>query len=727
MTKKKLSSVVLIVGAIGCNNSHEKSGTEASLPSATSAALPTPSGASSTAIAAKTPLRQDELVRQGNAIARSPENDALYVVDEDHRAIHTLALPAEVKSKRVVFQTPGAPAQVLVVGDQLLVTVRQVDEGQGALFILSRKGTDVVEKARIELPVDAWGIAVTPDQTIALVTSAWSHQLSAVDLATNKVVWSVDMAREPRGIVVLPGTEPRSYRAYVSHLVGSEVTRVDFGVAGGEPTVKRIELPAAPLLSPYNTKLPASLGYSVIASPKGDRLYFPRIALGALGSDSWFGEDSVDILLTAADTPRTRPRNATPTSSFIGLVSEEMKTQNGRWLPGATPTIDTPWWTVKLHIARAAVYRQKTNTILVASEGNNRLLEMDALAMAPTLVAIKEYSTAKRTDEVLHVASRGAAPGGVALSADEDEAYVYCRATNDIAIVRLLPGTGSYKAAPPIVVQLEGPEDKLRVGRTLFYTADSHTLSGGMSCAGCHPEGRDDGFTWHEVKIKADEDNRLMSSNSTFTNFLAGSNVSVLESRWGSFKIEGEGGVGYARQTPTIAGRVNAVGPYGWHGESKTLEDRIIGGFELHRWMSDGDNETMRRAYATPIAAFLREGLSPPPRVKHALTEEEKKGKTIFESPATQCATCHHVQTGYTDRIPQPIKTFKPPSGFSEDPNPAFKTPSLLYVGGTAPYMHDGRFSSLEKLIEFNDDRMGKTNQLSADDRKALIAFLRTL
>lgn len=40
--------------------------------------------------------------------------------------------------------------------------------------------------------------------------------------------------------------------------------------------------------------------------------------------------------------------------------------------------------------------------------------------------------------------------------------------------------------------------------------------------------------------------------------------------------------------------------------------------------------------------------------------------------------------------------------------------------------MHDGRFSTLESLFEFNQDRMGKTSQLSADERKALIAFLRT-
>jgi cytochrome c peroxidase len=172
---------------------------------------------------------------------------------------------------------------------------------------------------------------------------------------------------------------------------------------------------------------------------------------------------------------------------------------------------------------------------------------------------------------------------------------------------------------------------------------------------------------------------------------------------------------------------VRAVGPYGWHGESKTLEDRIMAGFGLHRWFGGEKNKSMARLYANQLAPFLREGLAPPPRVERPLTDEEQRGKALFESPATQCATCHEKGSGYTDRGVVPLKAWKPPAGFAEDPNPSYKTPSLLYVGGSAPYFHDGRFSSLETLIEFNQDRMGKTAHLSADDRKALIAFLRTL
>jgi cytochrome c peroxidase len=77
-----------------------------------------------------------------------------------------------------------------------------------------------------------------------------------------------------------------------------------------------------------------------------------------------------------------------------------------------------------------------------------------------------------------------------------------------------------------------------------------------------------------------------------------------------------------------------------------------------------------------------------------------------------------------------------------------FKVPSLRNITLTAPYMHDGRFATLEEVVEhynsgikdhpdldwslreetadFNKVKAKKMN-LSSGDKKALIAFLRTL
>jgi cytochrome c peroxidase len=68
-----------------------------------------------------------------------------------------------------------------------------------------------------------------------------------------------------------------------------------------------------------------------------------------------------------------------------------------------------------------------------------------------------------------------------------------------------------------------------------------------------------------------------------------------------------------------------------------------------------------------------------------------------------------------------------PPADFETNPNQEVRTPSLLFVGGTPPYYHDGHVPTLAALVAQNDDRMGRTNHLSAAEQAALVAYLETL
>jgi cytochrome c peroxidase len=61
------------------------------------------------------------------------------------------------------------------------------------------------------------------------------------------------------------------------------------------------------------------------------------------------------------------------------------------------------------------------------------------------------------------------------------------------------------------------------------------------------------------------------------------------------------------------------------------------------------------------------------------------------------------------------------------DRDERFNTPSLRFVGGRAPYYHDGRFATLKDLLHGADGSMGHTAQLSPPDMEALEAFLMTL
>jgi hypothetical protein len=665
--------------------------------------------------------------REGSTIARAPDGSALYVADEDHGVVQVVSLPLRPESRALPIPMPGQPAQVLALGDRVLVTIRSAGAaapgkapalaaeasdagtsgapssptGPGLLLVLrpdAERG--LVEETRVELPEDAWGLAVTPDAATALVTSAWTHQVSAVDLAAGKVRWTTSVHREPRAVVV----RADGRAAYVTHLVGAALTRIDD--LGGAPRVRTLGLLPSPLRTPVGARLSASLAYAAALSPDGRRLYVPRHALGALGSKAWFGSATVDVLLTSSDTPLAPLR-----SEAGGLIRDEGETSGyfdrdpmGPGVaPGASPMLFAQ--------PRAVAYVHTRDTLLVAGEGSDALVELDARALDPSMHPLRKIDLAAERGKAIPVAGVCGAPSGIALSADEETAFVHCRSTGDVVAVAL---AAPADAPRPVLRLAEDPlPAEAALGRRLFYNATDTVTSGGLGCAGCHPEGRDDGHVWHETKgvPPAFGKARFVSSPAV----IGSSPEKVDEDR------------GHARQTPMLAGRVDAEGPYGWHAESATLVDRLLGGFDLHRWDSGGGSQKDREARATALAAYLRTGLVPPPRRPRELSPQAKRGREVFLSDETRCGTCHAPDSGYTNR--KPYEVFAPaslPDGFSVELE-GFKTPSLRFVGGTAPYAHDGRFATLTALIEGNNDEMGRTSHLSAPDKAALVAFLETL
>jgi hypothetical protein len=581
------------------------------------------------------------------------------------------------------------------------------------------------ETARVALAADAWGITLAPDESFIGVTSAWAARVSVVDLATAKVRSVVDVGREPRGITILPDGK----RAYVSHLVGTDITKIS-DIDGASPVAKKFELPAAPLRG-GGGKNGASLGYAVVPSPRGDRLYFLRHALGASIGD-WFGAAAADVWLPSSDTPLVPPQRTINPASEKDM--SDVNTSKGM-REGANAFVQP----------RAAVYRPSERSILVASEGQDKLIELDALMQDPTFGVMSTYTISRHENKTYDVATTCGAPSGIALSQNEQVAYVYCRSTDDLVAVRLERGRRRGSLPPFVAVHLvenkNTPEDEsLQLGRALYYNATDRVTSESLSCAGCHPDGRDDGHVWHETHFKSE------AFDEDFVNFMAGmgsfdalGEKAMMTHAYGcvmggafevidsEYKDDSMTGMGFPRQTPMLAGRVSSNGPYGWHGESDDLTARLVGGFSLHRWrLGDGTKEN-RVARAGHLIKFLREGLVPPETVKRELTEEEKKGKTIFESDKAQCSKCHVPTSGFTDRVPIPVGDPPLLPGFIKDPNAAFKTPSLMWVRGTAPYFHDGRYESLQALVEKNPDTMGKTMHLSAEEKKALVAYLETL
>lgn len=121
-------------------------------------------------------------------------------------------------------------------------------------------------------------------------------------------------------------------------------------------------------------------------------------------------------------------------------------------------------------------------------------------------------------------------------------------------------------------------------------------------------------------------------------------------------------------------------------------------------------------------------------------TDEENRGLQLFagrDPVGVGCQECHLLPTMALVQDSRSI-------GLDLDETTEFKAPSLKNVAVTGPYMHDGRFSSLEQVMaHYNsgmqnspalDDRLkdpetGEPLQfgLDADDLAALVAFMGTL
>lgn len=693
--------VLLLAGlsaplASGCDPTPDVAGAASTSPTASAADGTASSASGPTMMATKAALARPRAAsRAGSTIARGARDEALYVADEDHAALRVFKLPLD-DSDGAALALPGRPAQVVALADRILVTVR--DPGLLVSVVNDEAGLRIAQS--VPIAADAWGLAVTGDERTAIITSAWTHTVTAVDLASGEPRWALDVAREPRGVVVLSGED----RAYVTHLTSATLTRVD-GVAGSSPTATALDLPAGPLgvLAAGDDALGASLAYAPVLSADGARLFVPRHALGSVGWEQWFGRPTVDVLLTRDDTPLAPEHSDT---SFDANPTAPREPDD------LVPMLPLHWTTQP----RAAVYRSSSHTLLVASEAEGRVTELDARALDPSLHPVYRYELTHGADD----ADRCGAPSGLALAADEREVYVWCRSTREIAhvVLRARSFTRGPDAdpTPPSFVHVagdEGTDPELQLGRRLFFDGRSDSsvnagIAGGLGCAGCHPDGRDDGHVWLETR----EGGVVATSPFRRSSFFASDPL-------------------HPRQTPTLAGRVAPRGPYGWRGESATLDERVRLGFAIHRW--DGSRNTAqyptwvkeRAPQSAALARYLREGLVPPPSEARALTTLEARGRDLFGRAG--CDGCHDESDGFSSRLSVTLELplFVAPEGEAE--RTPFRIPSLLFAGGTAPYFHDGRYASLDDMLARIGDGMGHTSDLSADDRSALAAYVRSI
>ena len=209
--------------------------------------------------------------------------------------------------------------------------------------------------------------------------------------------------------------------------------------------------------------------------------------------------------------------------------------------------------------------------------------------------------------------------------------------------------------------------------------------------------------------------------------------------------IDGQEGT---RSAPAIVNR-----GYGrtffWDGRAKSLEQQalepILNPKELGMSVPEVEKRTgLNIAEVTgALASYVRTIRSGHSRFdsyaagdQRALTDLEKEGLAIFRGKA-RCNTCHAGPNLTDENFHNTGVALRDGKLIDEGAGEGkFKVPTLREVGRTAPYMHDGSLTTLEDVVDYYD-RGGNSNpfldqdlhplQLSSDEKRALVAFLKSL
>jgi hypothetical protein len=206
--------------------------------------------------------------------------------------------------------------------------------------------------------------------------------------------------------------------------------------------------------------------------------------------------------------------------------------------------------------------------------------------------------------------------------------------------------------------------NRKHTGHELFHLG----TAGGLACASCHPEGREDGQVW------------------TFA------------------------GLG-SRRTQSVSGGIAGTEPFHWSGDMTDFSKLSHDVFN-----SRMTGPTVSDAHVTSLFRWINTIPHLAAPVADA-PDAVERGRALFNSPEVGCATCHNGEK-LTNNATVSVET-----------GGMFQVPSLLGLAWRAPYMHTGCAATL--LDRFGNcgggDAHGKTSKLSNEQRADLATYLDTL
>jgi cytochrome c peroxidase len=340
----------------------------------------------------------------------------------------------------------------------------------------------------------------------------------------------------------------------------------------------------------------------------------------------------------------------------------------------------------------AVAYTPLGDTLLIAHQGNNRIVGMDALNLAPLASQITEGSTYTQPAVLTLDVGTGLAPQGILIDATSGRLFTQDFMGRSVTVLNAAPLLTQNQTSLPLIATTNAVTTELLTptvlqGKRIFYNAADPRMSADsyISCASCHVDGGHDGRVW-------------------------------------DFTGRGEG----LRRTTDLRGRSGmGHGAVHWSGnfdEIQDFEHDMRGPFGGTGFLNltpqqfaaqhpnPASGKTGLSSDLDALAAYVSSltpahtPRSPQRKANGTLTTAALAGQAVFT--AQNCATCHSG-TSFTNDMLMNVGTQSALSGSRLGlPLPGIDTPTLQGLHATRVYLHHGQAPTLGDVFSYNGGRL---------------------
>jgi len=526
---------------------------------------------------------------------------------------------------------------------------------------------------RIALPAEPTSMVLSADgKTLYVTAAAPKSTVCAIDTASAKISFTLPAGHTATGVAVSPDGK----RLYVCNRFNNDVWVFDLAEKKETARVPVVREPVGAVITPDGKTLfvinhlpiDPSNSYDVAAvisvldteSLKLSNIRLPNGSTGLRGV--CITPDGKHVLATHLlaryQLPTTQLERGWMNTNALSIIdAANKKLINTILLDNVDLGAANPWG---LHTADG-------QTLVVAHAGTREISVIDLPGVLKKLEAIQSGGVKEVQPGIIYSGSftaldvpndlaflvdlrrriklPGHGPRGVAVVGQT--AYVTQYFSDSLAAVDLSPSVSPARAVQEIAL---GPKPQLTVQRRgeLLFNDATICFQQWQSCASCHPDARVDGLNWDLLNdgMGNPKNNRSML---------------------------------LAHQTPPAMTEAVRGG----------AEEAVRSGITHILFAVRPEEE------AVAMDEYLK-SLKPVPSpylIDGKLSPAAERGRKLFFDPKVGCAKCH-PEPLYTD-----MKMYDVGSRGELDRRDDFDTPTLIESWRTAPYMHDGRYSTMKEVF----------------------------